>query len=79
VVHATTEMMVLSLLTLAPLVAATVADERRTATFAGTAVALAIGLASGTGHGECDLLDPRCGGLRHLCDGGRGGGHSPPP
>jgi uncharacterized membrane protein YqjE len=48
VVHATTDVMVLSLLTLAPLVAATVADERRTGLFAGTAVALAIGLAGGT-------------------------------
>ncbi len=43
VVHATTDVMVLSLFSLAPLVAATVADERRTAIFAGTAVALAIG------------------------------------
>ena len=43
VVHATTNMMVVSLFSLAPLVAATVADERRTAVFAGAAVALAIG------------------------------------
>ena len=43
VVHATTNMMVLSLFSIAPLVAATVADERRTAVFAGAAVALAIG------------------------------------
>ncbi len=43
VVHATTDVMVLSLFSLAPLVAATVADERRTAIFGGTAVALAIG------------------------------------
>jgi hypothetical protein len=43
VVHATTDMIVLSLVSLAPLVAATVADERRTAVFAGAAVALAIG------------------------------------
>ena len=43
VIHATTDVMVLSLLSVAPLVAATVADERRTAVFAGTAVALAIG------------------------------------
>ena len=43
VVHATTDVMVLSLFSLAPLVAATVADERRTAVFAGAAVALAIG------------------------------------
>jgi hypothetical protein len=43
VVHATTDMMVVSLFSLAPLVAATVADERRTAVFAGAAVALAIG------------------------------------
>ena len=43
VVHATTDVIVLSLFSLAPLVAATVADERRTAAFAGAAVALAIG------------------------------------
>jgi hypothetical protein len=42
-VHATTDMMVFSLFSIAPLVAATVADERRTAVFAGAAVALAIG------------------------------------
>ena len=43
VVHATTHMIVLSLFSIAPLVAATVVDERRTAVFAGAAVALAIG------------------------------------
>ena len=43
VVHATTDVMVVSLFSIAPLVAATVADERRTAVFAGAAVALAIG------------------------------------
>jgi phosphoserine phosphatase RsbU/P len=43
VIHATTDAMVLSLFSIAPLVVATVADERRTAIFAGTAVALAIG------------------------------------
>ncbi len=43
VVHAMTDVMVVSLFSIAPLVAATVADERRTAIFAGTAVALAIG------------------------------------
>ena len=43
VIHATTDVMVFSLFSIAPLVAATVADERRTAAFAGAAVALAIG------------------------------------
>lgn len=43
VVHATTDVMVVSLFGIAPLVAATVADERCTAVFAGAAVALAIG------------------------------------
>jgi phosphoserine phosphatase RsbU/P len=43
VIHATTDVMVLSLFSVAPLVVATVADERRTAIFAGTAAALAIG------------------------------------
>ena len=43
VVHAMTDVIVLSLFSLAPLVAATVADERRTGVFAGAAVALAIG------------------------------------
>ena len=43
VVHATTDVMVVSLFSIAPLVAATVADERRTAVFAGAAAALAIG------------------------------------
>jgi len=80
VVHATTDMMVVSLFSLAPLVAATVADERRTAVFAGAAVALAIGgWRAGRRHRECDLLDLGCGGLRHLRDGGRGGGYAPPP
>ena len=80
VVHATTHMIVLSLFSIAPLVAATVADERRTAVFAGAAVALAIGAGWWDGTtGECDLLDPGCGGLRHQRDGGRGGGYAPPP
>ena len=43
VIHATTDVMVVLLFSIAPLVAATVADERRTAVFAGAAVALAIG------------------------------------
>ena len=43
VVHATTDVMVVSLFSIAPLVAATVADERRTAIFGGAAVTLAIG------------------------------------
>ena len=43
VIHATTDVMVFSLFSIAPLVAATVADERRTAVFACAAVALAIG------------------------------------
>ena len=43
VIHATTDVMVVSLFSIAPLVAATVADERRTALFAGAAAALAIG------------------------------------
>jgi phosphoserine phosphatase RsbU/P len=53
VVHATTDMIVVSLFSIAPLVAATVADERRTAVFAGAAVALAIGAGwwdGATGH-----------------------------
>ena len=79
VLHATTGVMVLSLFSIAPLIAATVADERRTAVFAGAAVALAIG--AGWWHGisgGCELLDPGCGGLRHQRDGGRGGGYAPP-
>ena len=80
VIHATTDVMVFSLFSIAPLVAATVADERRTAAFAGAAVALAIGAGWWDGAtGECDLLDPGCGGLRHLRDGGRGGRHAPSP
>ena len=43
VVHATTDVIVLSLFSITPLVAATIADERRTAVFSGAAVALAIG------------------------------------
>ena len=42
VLHATTGVMVVSLFSLAPLIVATVADERRTAVFAAVAVALAI-------------------------------------
>ena len=49
VLHATTGVMVISLFSLAPLIAATAADERRTAVFAGAAVALA--LAAGWWHG----------------------------
>ena len=52
-VHATTDVLVLSLFSIAPLVAATVADERRTVVFAGAAVALAIGAGwwdGATGH-----------------------------
>ena len=49
VLHATTGMMVVSLFSLAPLIAATAADERRTAVFAAAAVALAI--AAGWRHG----------------------------
>ena len=43
VIHATTDVLVLSLFSIAPLVAATVTNERRTAVFGGAAVALAIG------------------------------------
>jgi phosphoserine phosphatase RsbU/P len=49
VLHATTGLMVVSSFSVAPLIAATVADERRTAVFAGTAVVLAI--AAGWWHG----------------------------
>jgi sigma-B regulation protein RsbU (phosphoserine phosphatase) len=41
--HVRTEMIVPALFSVAPLIVATVADERRTAVFAGAAVALAIG------------------------------------
>ena len=53
VVHATTDVLVLWLFSIAPLVAATIADERRTAVFAAAAVALAIGAGwwdGATGH-----------------------------
>ena len=43
VLNATTGLMVLSLFSVAPLMAATVADERHTAVFAAAAVALAVG------------------------------------
>ena len=43
VLHVTTSVIVPPLFSLAPLIAATVANERRTAVFAGTAVALGIG------------------------------------
>ena len=43
VLHVTTGVMVVSLFSLAPLIAATAADERRTAVFAAAAVALAVG------------------------------------
>src|SRR5512142_1850944 len=49
VLHATTGVTVPPLFSLAPLIVATVADERRTAVFAAAAVALAIG--TGWGHG----------------------------
>ncbi len=42
VLHATTGVMVFSLFSLAPLIVATAADGRRTAVFAGAAVALTI-------------------------------------
>jgi hypothetical protein len=42
VLHLTTDVMVVSLFSVAPLIVATVADERRTAAFAGAAVALAV-------------------------------------
>ena len=42
VLHATTGVMVFSLFSLAPLIAATAADARRTAVFAGAAVALTV-------------------------------------
>ncbi len=44
VLHVLTRMTVLSLSGIAPLIVATVADERRTAVFAGAAVALAMGV-----------------------------------
>ena len=49
VLHATTSVMVPPLFSLAPLIAATVADERRTAVFAAAAAALAVG--TGWWHG----------------------------
>jgi phosphoserine phosphatase RsbU/P len=50
--HARTGVIVPALFSVAPLFAATVADERRTAIFAGAAVALAIG--TGVWHGVAD-------------------------
>jgi phosphoserine phosphatase RsbU/P len=46
VLHVLIRMTVISLFAIAPLIVATVADERRTATFAGAAVALAVGIGS---------------------------------
>src|ERR1700760_494049 len=44
VLHVLTRMMVVSLFGIAPLIVATVAGERRTAVFAGAAVALSVGV-----------------------------------
>src|SRR5258705_12948511 len=44
VLHVETHMMVFSLFVIAPLIVATVADERRTAILAGAAVALTVGI-----------------------------------
>ena len=79
VLHVTTGVMVLSLFSLAPLIAATVADERRTAVFAGRrGGARHRGWLVDGVHRGCDLLDRGGGGLRHQRDGGRGGGYAPP-
>jgi hypothetical protein len=48
VIDATTGVIVISLFIIAPLIAAAVVDERRTAVFAGAAVALASGPDGGT-------------------------------
>ena len=79
VLHATTGVMVFSLFSLAPLIVATAADARRTAVFAGAAVALTVWAEwMARSGGGCDLLDPGRGGLRYQRDGGRGGGYTPP-
>jgi len=44
VLHVLTRMTVFSLFSIAPLIVATVADERRTVIFAGAAVALSVGI-----------------------------------
>jgi hypothetical protein len=80
ILDATTGVIVLWLFSLAPPIAATVVDERRTAVFAAAAVALAFG--AGWWHGltgGVTYWNPGCGGLCHQCDGGRGGGYVPPP
>ena len=78
VLDAMTGLIALSLFSVAPLIAATVADERRTAVFGAAAVALAIGAGWWDGVGGCELLGLGCGGVRRQRDGGRGGGYAPP-
>ena len=79
VLHATTGVMVFSLFSLAPLIVATAADARRTAVFAGAAVALTVWAERWHGPAaDVDLLDPGRSGLRYQRDGGRGGGYTPP-
>lgn len=55
--HVLTRMTVFSLFGIAPLIVATVADERRTAIFAGAAVALAVGV--GWGRAALDVMTNR--------------------
>src|SRR2546430_15403589 len=50
VLHVLTHMTVISLFGIAPLIVATVADEGRTAIFAGAAVALAVGIGAWYGN-----------------------------
>ena len=77
VLHTLTSVIVPPVFSIAPLIVATVADARRTAVFAGAAVALAVGDAwwqgitgkRSTGTGVAVGCDRR--------DGGRGGGYTP--
>ena len=55
---AMTGLTALSLFSIAPLIAATVADERRTAVFGAAAVALAIGAGGGTASGGMRTTGP---------------------
>ena len=61
VLHAMTGIIVPPLFSVAPLIVATVADDRRTAIVAGAAAALAVGLCGGT---VCSGMGPRRPGSR---------------
>src|SRR2546430_17612078 len=79
VLHVLTHMTVISLFGIAPLIVAAVADEGRTAIFAGPAVALAVGIGAWYGNAADGVYWPRAAAVCAIGAMAAGGVGTPPP